>query len=242
MRRSLRSLARKETSQLTTRWVLLLCWLISGTTPACGKLDGATKDLGGREAQDGKAEKTTKRRKRKKKRNHDEQHGGVGAKENKTIVDEAIIVDAVVYVRENMSEPNPDSEREDLTEEETNKAEVEKPVADSKEEEETKGDAVPSAKAAKAEPARTRLQCETNSAGARRVRSLEAAAKEGEALLRELGHKDSSVPESGCRRTRSQTRCTMAAPAARQPARKTPGKPAHGAKKGAASKRSKKKE
>ncbi|KAH7963275.1 hypothetical protein HPB52_020422 [Rhipicephalus sanguineus] len=204
-------------------------------------LDGATKDLAGREAQDGKAEKTRQRRKRKKKRNHDEQRGGVGDKENKTIVDEAFIVDAVVHVRENMSEPNPDSEREDPTEEETKKAEVEKPVADS-EEEETKGDAVPCAKKAKAEPARTRLQCETNSAGARRVRSLEAAAKEGEALLRKLSHKESSVPESGCRWTRSQTRCTTAAPAARQPARKTPAKPARGAKKGAASKRSKKKE
>ncbi|KAH7952572.1 hypothetical protein HPB52_024026 [Rhipicephalus sanguineus] len=185
------------------------------------ELDGATKDLGGREAKDGKAEKTKKRRKRKKKRTHDEQLGGVGAKENKAIVDEAIVVDAVAHVRANMSEPNPDSEREDRTEEET-KAEVEKPAADTKEEEETKGDAAPPAKKAKAEPARTRPQCGTNSAVARRVHSLEAAAKEGEALLRELGHKESSVPDSGCRRTRSQTRCTTAAPAGRQPARKTP--------------------
>ncbi|KAH7975499.1 hypothetical protein HPB52_002248 [Rhipicephalus sanguineus] len=163
--------------------------------------------------------------------------GGVGTKENK-----AIAVDAVAHVRDNTSEPNPDSAREDRTEEETKKAEVEKAAADSKEEEETKGDDPPPAEKAKAEPARTRPQRETNSAGARRVRSLEADAKEGEALLRELGHKDSSVPDSGCRRTRSQTRCTTAAPNARQPARKTPAKPARGAKKGAASKRSKKEE
>ncbi|XP_037518689.1 uncharacterized protein DDB_G0286299-like [Rhipicephalus sanguineus] len=206
------------------------------------ELDGATKDLGGPEAKDGKAEKTRKRRKRKKKRNDDEQRGGVGAKENKAIVDEAIVVDAVAHVRDNTSEPNPESEREDRTEEETKKAEVEKPAADSKEDEETKGDAAPPAKKAKAEPARTRPQRKTKSAGARRVRSLEATAKEGEALLRELVHKDSRVPDSGCRRTRSQTRCTTAAPAARQLARKPPAKPARGAKKGAASKRSKKEE
>ncbi|KAH7946563.1 hypothetical protein HPB52_001325 [Rhipicephalus sanguineus] len=190
------------------------------------ELDGATKDLGGPEAKDGKAEKTRKRRKRKKKRNDDEQRGGVGAKENKAIVDEAIVVDAVAHVRDNTSEPNPESEREDRTEEETKKAEVEKPAADSKEDEETKGDAAPPAKKAKAEPARTRPQRKTKSAGARRVRSLEATAKEGEALLRELVHKDSRVPDSGCRRTRSQTRCTTAAPAARQLARKPPAKPA----------------
>ncbi|KAH7969597.1 hypothetical protein HPB52_020104 [Rhipicephalus sanguineus] len=141
-----------------------------------------------------------------------------------------------------MSEPNPDSEREERTEEETKRAEVEKPAADSKEEKETKGDAAPPAKKANAEPARTRPQRKTKSAGARRVRILAATAKEGEALLRELGHKDSSVPDSGCRRTRSQTRCITDAPAARQSARKTPAKPARGAKKGAASKRSKKEE
>ncbi|KAH7982657.1 hypothetical protein HPB52_006284 [Rhipicephalus sanguineus] len=200
------------------------------------ELDGATKDLGGREAKDGKAEKTRKRRKRKKKRNHDEQRVGLGAKENMAIVEEAIVVDAVTQVRANISEPNPDNEREDRTEEETKKTEVGKPGADSKEEEETKGDAAPPAKKAKAEPARTRPQCETKSGGARRVCSLEAAAKEGEALLRELGHKDSSVPDSACRRTRSQTRCTTAAPAVR----KIPAKPARGARKGAASKSSKK--
>lgn len=130
------------------------------------------------------------------------------------------------------------------------KAEVEKPATDAKEEEETNGDAAPPAKKAKAEPARTRPQRESKSAGGRRVSSLEAAAKEGEALLKELGHKDSSDPDSGRRRTRSQTRGTPAAPPARQqrqtraePARKTPTKPARGAsKKAAASKRSKKDE
>ncbi|KAH7984779.1 hypothetical protein HPB52_024003 [Rhipicephalus sanguineus] len=69
---------------------------------------------------------------------HDKR-GGVGATENKAIVDEAIVVDAVAHVRANMSEPNPDSERKDRTKEETRKAEVEKPAADSREEEETKG-------------------------------------------------------------------------------------------------------
>ncbi|XP_037290206.2 uncharacterized protein LOC119185213 isoform X1 [Rhipicephalus microplus] len=127
------------------------------------------------------------------------------------------------------------------------KAEVEKPATDSKEEEETNGEAVPPAKKAKAEPARTRPQRENKSAGGRRVSSLEAAAKEGEALLKELGHKDSSDPDSGRRRTRSQTRGTPPAPPARQQRqtraeRKTPAKPARGAKKAAASKRSKKEE
>ncbi|KAH7944586.1 hypothetical protein HPB52_021403 [Rhipicephalus sanguineus] len=40
------------------------------------ELDGPTEDLRGREAKDGKAEKTRKRRNRKEKRNHDEQDGG----------------------------------------------------------------------------------------------------------------------------------------------------------------------
>ncbi|KAL3229414.1 hypothetical protein MRX96_023599 [Rhipicephalus microplus] len=105
------------------------------------------------------------------------------------------------------------------------------------------GKLFPPAKKAKAEPARTRPQRENKSAGGRRVSSLEAAAKEGEALLKELGHKDSSDPDSGRRRTRSQTRGTPPAPPARQQRqtraeRKTPAKPARGAKKAAASKRS----
>ncbi|XP_037528229.2 myb-like protein V [Rhipicephalus sanguineus] len=141
------------------------------------ELDDAAEDLGEREAKDGKAEKTRKRWRRKKKRNHDEQRGGMWATENKAIVDEAIVVNAVAHVRENESENNSDS-------------------------------------------------------------YMEAAAKEGEALLKELGLKDNNVPDSGRRRTRSQTRGTTAAPAER----KTPTKPARGAKKAAASKRSKKEE
>ncbi|KAH7942711.1 hypothetical protein HPB52_000202 [Rhipicephalus sanguineus] len=140
------------------------------------ELDDAVEDLGGREAKDGKAEKTRKRWKRKK-RNHDEQRGGMWATENKAIVDEAIVVNAVAHVRENESENNSNS-------------------------------------------------------------YMEAAAKEGEALLKELGLKDNNVPDSGRRRTRSQTRGTTAAPAER----KTPTKPARGAKKAAASKRSNKEE
>ena len=114
---------------------------------------------------------------RVKKRNHDEQRGSMWATENKAIVDEAIVVDAVAHVHENVSENNSDS-------------------------------------------------------------YMEAAAEEGEALLKELGLEDNTVPDSGRRRTRSQTRDTTAAPAER----KTPTKPARGAKTAAASKRSKKEE
>jgi len=51
---------------------------------------------------------------------------------------------------------------------------------------------------------------------------LEKTTKEGEALLKDLGHKADDDPDSTRRRTRSQTRGTPAAP---PPAKKTPQKP-----------------
>ncbi|KAH7944491.1 hypothetical protein HPB52_020253 [Rhipicephalus sanguineus] len=164
------------------------------------QLDGAAKDLGGREAKDGKAEKTRKRRKMKKKRNHDEERGGVGATENKAIVDEAIVgdeaivVDAVAHVRAKISETNPDSEREHRTEEETTKAEVEKPAADSKME------STPAAPAARQPtrktPAKPASGAKKGAASKRSKKEESEEEEEGEAASAE-GASTTAVYEDG---------------------------------------------
>jgi hypothetical protein len=54
---------------------------------------------------------------------------------------------------------------------------------------------------------------------AKRLTILEKTTKEGEALLKDLGHKADSDPDSTRRQTRSQTRGTPPAP---PPVKKTP--------------------
>ncbi|KAH7939413.1 hypothetical protein HPB52_012231 [Rhipicephalus sanguineus] len=106
----------------------------------------------------------------------------------------------------------------------------------------TRGDAAEIADKAKAELTSTNPQCE-KSAGGRRVRTLKEAALTGEAPLKELDHTDSSDSHGGRKRPDSETRGSPAVSRRRaEPARKTPAKPACGAKKAAAFKGSEKDE
>ncbi|KAH7939534.1 hypothetical protein HPB52_013541 [Rhipicephalus sanguineus] len=106
----------------------------------------------------------------------------------------------------------------------------------------TRGAAAEAAEKAKSELTSTNPQCD-KSAGGRRVSSLKAAALTGEAPLKELDHTDGSDPDSGRKRPDSETQGSPAASRRRaEPARKTPAKPACGAKKAAAFKGSEKDE
>ncbi|CAN7986253.1 unnamed protein product [Ixodes pacificus] len=152
-----------------------------------------------------------------------------------------------------MSENKPDAQVEERSNQDplasAGEEDRDSGAASAAKDDEANGDG-PAAKKSKVEPARTssgRPQRESKAAASRRLSHLEAAAKEGEALLKELGHKDSSDPDSGRRRTRSQTRGTAPTPARQQrqqkqePARRTAKQPRAAAKK-AAAKRQKKQE